>query len=125
MVNDRVDHLKWYSNDLDILEYKDDEEEYWNNREITSKNLDENDEDEIGDLNKRINCLKIERNKFEREEITKKEKEEIQVTSHLQYSRSNLEIMKIYYRHHELFFFCYTSRKYFWVLLYLCKLFAS
>ena len=39
MVNDRVDNLKWYLNDLDILKYEEGEEEYWNNHEIASKML--------------------------------------------------------------------------------------
>ena len=74
MVNNSVDNLKRYLNDFDILKYKGIEEEYWNNREIASKNIDKNDENEIGDLNKRINRLKIEEITFGREdeEITKK-----------------------------------------------------
>ena len=62
-INDRVDHLKWYRNDLDIFEYEKDEKEYWNNHEIDSKNLVENDEEEIEDLNRRINHLKIKEKK--------------------------------------------------------------
>ena len=45
--NVRVDNLKQYLNDLDIFEYEEDEEEYWNNREITSKYF--TDENEIRD----------------------------------------------------------------------------
>ena len=59
IVSDRVDHLKWYLNNLDILEYKEDEEEYRNNCEIALKNLAKNDEEEMGDLKRRINRLKI------------------------------------------------------------------
>ena len=55
MVNDHGHHLKGYLNDLDILKYEKNEEEYWNNREITSNNLAKNDKEEIEDLNKRIN----------------------------------------------------------------------
>ena len=81
-VNDyRVDHLKWILNDLNILEYKKGEEEYWNNHEIVS-NLAENDEHEIRELNKRIDRLKIEEKNLEeemkksrKEKITKKEEE--------------------------------------------------
>ena len=54
MVNDRVDNLKWYLHNLDILEYEEDEEEYWNNPKIDSKHLVENDEDEMWNLNRRI-----------------------------------------------------------------------
>ena len=58
--NDRVDNLKLYLNDLDILKCEEDGEEYWNNRKIALKHKTKNDEDEIGDLNRRrINCLKI------------------------------------------------------------------
>ena len=49
---------KWYLNDLDILKYEEDE--------VASKNLAENGEDEIRDLNRRINCLKIEERKSRR-----------------------------------------------------------
>ena len=59
---DHVDNL----NDLDILEYEGDEEEYWNNHEIISNHLVENDEDEIRDLNRKINHLKIEERKSRR-----------------------------------------------------------
>ena len=52
--------LKWYLNDLDILEYEEDE--------VASQNLARNGENEIGDLNKRINCLKIEERKSRRED---------------------------------------------------------
>ena len=38
---------KWYLNDRNILQYEKDE--------LASKNFVENGEDEIGDLNKRIN----------------------------------------------------------------------
>ena len=76
MINDHVDHLKWYWNELDILEYEKDKEEYWNNREIALKNLAENDKEEIGDLNRRINCLKIEERKLRGDE--KSRREEIQ-----------------------------------------------
>ena len=50
---------KWYLNDIYIIEY----EKY----EITSKNLVENDKDEIWDLNIRINCLKIAERKSRRD----------------------------------------------------------
>ena len=41
-----------------------DEEEYWNIREITSKQLVENDEDEIGELNDQITYSKCQRKKI-------------------------------------------------------------
>ena len=56
---------KWYLNDLDILEYEEDE--------IASKNLVENAKYEIRYLSRRIDCLNIEEIKFGREEIAKKE----------------------------------------------------
>ena len=58
---------KWYVNDFDILKYED---------EVDSKNIDENDEDERGNLNRRINRLKIEGKKIwkGRWKITKKKK---------------------------------------------------
>ena len=59
IVNNRIDHLRQYLNDLNILEYEEDDEEYWNNCELPIKNLVENDEDEIENLNRRINCIKI------------------------------------------------------------------
>ena len=37
-------------NDLDILKY-DEDREYWNNREIVLKNIFENYDNEVGDLN--------------------------------------------------------------------------
>ena len=37
--------FKRHLRDLDILEYEKDEEEYWNNRKIVSKNIVENDEE--------------------------------------------------------------------------------
>ena len=43
---------------MDILEYEKDE--------IASKNLTENGENEIGNLNRKINCLKIYERKFGR-----------------------------------------------------------
>ena len=50
---------KWYLDYLDILElYEEDE--------VTWKNFVENDEDEIGDLNRKINRLKIEEIKSRR-----------------------------------------------------------
>ena len=57
-LNNSVDHgkwsltmSKWYLNDLDTLEYEEDE--------VASKNLVKNSEDEIRDLKRRINHLKI------------------------------------------------------------------
>ena len=52
--NNRVDYLKRYLYNIDTLEYEKNEEEYWNNHEIVSKHVAENDEDEIRDLNRRI-----------------------------------------------------------------------
>ena len=43
---------KWYLSDLDILKYE--------KGKVTSNNLTKNGEDEIGDLNRRINHLKKE-----------------------------------------------------------------
>ena len=51
---------KWYLDDLDILEYEKDE--------LASKNLAESSENEIGDSNRRMNCLKIEERKSERKD---------------------------------------------------------
>ena len=42
---------------------KEDEKDYWINCEIASKNVVENDKDEIEDLNRKINCLKIDERK--------------------------------------------------------------
>ena len=68
MVNNCVDHLKGYLNDFDILEYEEVEEKYWNNSEIASKDLAENDDvDKIRDLNKGVNHLKIEKENLEEE----------------------------------------------------------
>ena len=44
MVNDPRWYLKWYVNYFNIFEYEENEKEYWNNREMTSKNLVENNE---------------------------------------------------------------------------------
>ena len=49
-----------------ILKYKEDEQEYWNNCEIALKTLAENDEEQIGDLNWRINRLKMKEIKSKR-----------------------------------------------------------
>ena len=49
---------KWYLNDLDILKYEEDE--------VASKNLVEDYEDEIWDLKRRRNSLKIEEIKYGR-----------------------------------------------------------
>ena len=51
--------LEWYLNDFDILKYDEDD--------VASKNLVENDEDEIWDFIKRINRLKIEERNSGRE----------------------------------------------------------
>ena len=64
-------------------------------------NLVENNEDQIGDLNRRMNQLKIGERKSERgvEEIKKrqwinrKEKEEKEVTNRPQYLRANMKFM--------------------------------
>ena len=66
MANDRLDHVKMILNDLDILEYEEDE--------VVSQNLAKNGKDEIGDLNRRINLLKINERKSRRvdEEIWKR-----------------------------------------------------
>ena len=97
---------KWYLNDdLGILEYEEDE--------VASKNLTENGEDKIRDLNRIINFLKIEERKsWRRDEeiwkkkrwINRKEEEERKMTNHPQHSRKNLKIMKILYRLHG---FCF------------------
>ena len=49
----------WYLNNLGILEYERDE--------VASNNLAEKGEDEIGNLNGKINHLKTEERKFGRE----------------------------------------------------------
>ena len=59
--NDCVDN---YLNVFDIFEYEKDKEEYWNNREIASKHLVENNGDEIWGLNTRIKPFKNRRKKF-------------------------------------------------------------
>ena len=57
--------LKWYLDYLDVLKYEKDE--------VASRNLIENGENEIGDLNRRINRLKIVKKNLE-EEMKKFEK---------------------------------------------------
>ena len=49
---------KWYLDDLDILEYE--------KNEVASKNVAENSKDEIGNLNRKMNHLKIEDRKSRR-----------------------------------------------------------
>ena len=107
MINDCLDHVKmifkrsWYSR-----KYEEDE--------VASKYLDENGEDEIGDLNKRINHLKIEERQCgrENEEINLKEKEK------------NATIFKSKFGNYKniivtwwAFAFCYKGGEYFYVLL--------
>ena len=51
-------------NDIDILEYKKGEEQYWNNCEIASKHVAKDDENEIEDLNDWILYSKRRRKKM-------------------------------------------------------------
>ena len=95
---------------LDILEYKEYEAEYWNNRDIQRI-----DEEEIWDLNIRINRIKIEKIKSEKgdekEKIAKKEEEE----------KEEMQILKLWKYFTSFIAFCFLlhDRKYFWVLLHL------
>ena len=59
IVNDHLNHVKIIFKGY-ILEYEKDE--------VASKNLAENGENEIRDLNRRTSHLKIEERKFERED---------------------------------------------------------
>ena len=94
---------KWYLANLDILKYEEDE--------VDSKTFAKNGEYEMGDLNRRMNSLKIEERKSRRgdKEIWKRKwincKEEREVTNHSQYSRVNLKFRKILYRLYGLLLF--------------------